>query len=311
MPEIFPQADSFHDDGTWHIEVQPLGGARLGVINEIVFYKHTVDKLSLLEWEQKPVWFLGGKISGGWKGLTLSFSGKRFFPGECGIVRDSDWASDHYNKDGDRSTKTDYSETKNYLRDGWELELDLAAKFYPVHFFSLSPHVAAEMKFFDFYSKNGTAWYGKQHKYSWDNSAHNNVLKFYDTTVLEYKRLEIYAWMGLYGEFNVNKWRFGILTDIAPYTYMRSQDSHPLRSLYFIDELSEPFTALRFALSVRYDFTKHLAAEFAFSGTGTREIRGIEYQSKKKSGPYKKTSDGYVGGQTAYLEWKLGLALHF
>lgn len=302
--------DSFHTDGAWHLEVEPLCGFRYGMLGEYVYYDaNTKDKLSELQWDVKPLFYVGGKISGGWKGLCLSATVKGMIPSQCGELRDSDWLQDAGYKTGNRSIKTNYSVSENHLDSGISFSMDLKAKFYPSSWFAISPVIGFSMDYFKFSGKNGTAYYGKplsgsNYSYYSSDDVNNRVVSKLYGDVIKYERFDFYAWMGFETDFILTK-RCNISFEaaISPYTSLQGLDSHLMRSLYFLDTSEANFSAFNCSLAVSIRANKTLSFALNVLALYTKELKTTtSYISENStSGPYIKTAP-YDGASSKYFD---------
>lgn len=307
------QVDSFHEDGSWHLSIEPLYGIRYGTLGEYVYYSdNSNDILSYLEWDIKPLTFAGIKLEGGWKGINLKASVNFFVPSACGRMADSDFLQDYYTDNGNRSVKTNYSEHENHLDAGIAFNIELSTKFYPSSKFSIAPVIGLDYQYLSLYAENGTAWYGTNSFNAWDDVNNRTVTKF-SGRVIEYKRYELYTWLGVATEFKpFQKLYFGLSLFISPYTHIEGIDSHLLRSIYFFEIMEDCFTVFKGALSANYVLNKYVTFRCEFSGIVTREIHCTKAYTSIESatGPYIRNGSD-TGASSAFFDIILSAKFNF
>jgi len=279
------------------LSVEPLIGIKNGQINEYVFLKEPIydcDKLSELNWEIKNEFYSGLKLNGSYKNVFLEAGFTAGFPLECGTMKDSDWLNNDPNQVTNPSGydyKTNYSESDNYIdydisasvKTGCSFKLPELKKIST----KISPFFEFEYQLFKFTAKNGTAWYGKEidgYYAAW-NDEENRATKDFSGVgdVISYKRQNFIFWLGSNIEFKLPKdFSVGAGFKFSPFVYSESIDCHYLRSLYFLDIVSD-FCSLfncNFKTEYKIDSKKSIClnADYLYMKT----LRGKSYSSSSQ-----------------------------
>ena len=126
------------------LSIEPLFGIRYGELGEYYYENQTnydTNKVSELEWEYKPVFYIGAQISGGWKGISASTYIKVGIPKKSGLMTDSDWLNNSpfyvsaENAKKTQNYKTNYTESDNYLKTNINWGIKAGYTFSPFSFF--------------------------------------------------------------------------------------------------------------------------------------------------------------------------------
>ncbi len=307
--------------GDWTISLDCGFGARIGVYDEIVWAKRKYDgeryKQSELNYIMLPAFYTSLNLSANYKRLGLSLSNKFFLAAKTGTLTDSDWRNDDYCKNGDTSTKTDWSEHTLYLNDkyggvsGFDLELKGDFKFYPTSFLTLAPVLSFNAQYMYFNAKNGYGYYGV-----YDYSS-NRILSCYDPTtrltysfegreVLKYEVYNLYLWTGIKAIFTPKSWlRFELTSEVSALSLLFDYDQHLTNSKDFKEIAFSAFFAFRQSVKTEFVIKKNFSicqtCVFVISG----ESEGSMYFKKKEEPSYSLLSNNTAGGQVTYLDLEL------
>ena len=291
--------------------VEPLCGMKWGQINEYVFYNNSYfsrDKLSELNWEIKPEKYLGAKISGGWKNVFLETGIKIGIPERTGNMLDSDWQNIIVpEENGGNKYKTNYSKSKNFLKEDVEFSIKAGYSFRVREIFKIKPALAFDYQRVKFLGKDGTGWYGKSvgntggaPYYHYSDTLHQTIKDFSGKDVIEYKRVSDYLWLG--SDFSVNlPLNFEVNTGFffAPYVYSVSFDKHFLKSVDYADLTPGYFAAFKWNFGLTYTIAERHSFLFNANYFFMRVLRGKDYSksSSKDSYDLSNGSEGGAGGR--------------
>lgn len=291
----------------WNFGIEGIFGARFGKEGEIVWAKNSQNgekyKLSELEWGYTPALYAGAKIDGGYKRFEISFSSIFFFPTSFGTMKDSDWNQDYGYETGNTSTKTNYSESDNKIKNGFELELSLAFKFYPTNFLTLRPKISVSYQQMKFDAMGGTLWYGNIKEgeskkdayyayYSYDDAEHSTSRTLAYEPVIKYNFQNIYFWTGIQADFlPTKKILLSLATEAAPIVYMNSCDQHIERGMVFRNISLSAFFAVRQSARAQFNFNNNFSVALNLRGMLTGQSTGVTYEKGKSETLYKKFDD--------------------
>lgn len=293
----------------WNFGIEGIFGARFGKEGEIVWGRNSQTsekyKLSELEWEYTPALYAGTKIAGGYKRFEISFSSIFFFPTTFGTMKDSDWQQDSYYNTGNTSIKTNYSESDNKIKNGFELELSLAFKFYPTNFLTLRPKISVSYQQMKFDAMGGTWWYGHDENgvefgkenykgayYSYDEKGKFSSDTFKYEPVVKYSIQNIYFWTGIQADFlPTKKIVLSLATEAAPIVYMDSYDQHIIGKSVFRNMSLSAFFAVRQSARAQFNISNNFSLALNFCGMLTGESTGVTYEKKTNETLYKKFDD--------------------
>lgn len=309
----------------WNFAIEPIFGMRFGKEGEIVWAKNSRNgkryKLSELEWEYTPAWYLGGKVFANYKRFEITSTSKFFMPTHCGTIKDSDWLQDAYYGTGNTSVKTNYSESENHISSAFDFELSFAFKFYPTHFLTLRPKISASYQRMKFNAVGGTLWYGHDENgvaftqnnykgpyYSWD-SDEASIAKIKDgTTAIKYDTRNIYLWTGIQADFiPTKKIVLSIALEAAPLVYMLSYDSHILTESDYKQRSISAFLAVRPSFNAVFNLTDLISIALNFNGVFTGETEGLNFL-KENAMSYTRIANN-AGGYSMYFD--AGISIKF
>lgn len=309
----------------WNFGIEPIFGIRFGKEGEIVWANNSKDgeryKLSELEWEYTPAWYLGGKIFANYKRFEVSSISKFFMPTHCGTMKDSDWLQDSYYGTGNTSIKTNYSESENHIHEAFDLELSFAFKFYPTYFLTLRPKISASYQRMKFRAIGGTLWYGHdENGVAFNQNSYKGSYHSYDseyatmatiedgTTVIKYDTRNIYLWTGIQADFIPNKKIvLSLALEAAPILYMLSYDSHTLREIDYKQFSISAFFAVRPSFNAIFSFNDFISLALNFCGVFTGMTEGPNFL-KENAITYTEIYNS-AGGYSMYFD--AGISIRF
>jgi hypothetical protein len=299
--------------GDWHLSAEPLFGVRYGTLGEYVYTPDTngdYAKLSELDWDMKPLWYYGGKISFGWRNISISGYAEGFIPAGAGTMYDSDWQNITINSDAD--TKTNYSISKNTLISSYKLGADASYTFYLDKYVSVQAIAAIDYMYTNMEARNGYGWYADNHilgssvGYSYD-SGKAVYCPSGTLSGIDYTREDMLTWIGVTNIITPFRQFTGTLSFfVSPYTYIQSTDHHYGKG-YYIDIMSGFCSAYKFETSGTYNLTKNILLNLTVSWLFSNVIKGEDYFSTSQSGSWTKISDIISGADFNYGEVSLSL----
>ncbi len=257
---------------------------RTGLQNEYVYAENSegkLVKLSELNWEEKNLFFFGGKgqmKSLGKFSLDVSFAAAIPFY-KCGYVYDSDWYN-YYSSDEDvASVKTCYSISDCIIDYYFKGSLFASYSLSPETSFDLKPFAGADFNFSHFSADGLTAWYAKKNSGIYD-SWESADASYEEGTVLSLKRNSVFTWLGFESIIRpVKKLSLSLTYAFNIYTYVFSLDNHPLKSSYFLDVMSNFFCGYKIAFAADYSLTKKQKVFFKTSYEFIEVTKGNTYFS--------------------------------
>lgn len=307
--------------------IEPLFGVKIGQVDEYVFWNncdYADDKLSELNWEIKPEYFAGAKLSGEIYNAFIETSFSFGFSGKTGKMLDSDWQNILYQNQEENLYKTNYSESDNYLVHDFSFDLKLGynfqfAKDKPIQF-SVKPFASVQVKNIKFDGNGGTAWYGKGMNY---NSAtknyeyyaayddeENRTITLFSGKVISYERSNFITWLGFYAGADFGK-HFSASAGfkVSPYLYAESLDNHHLTYTDYLDKTPGFFKAfgwnLGFAFRINENHAVLLNGEYFLMSM----VRGDDYLKAAYENVFVKDSSADGGAAERYFSFSFSYRL--
>lgn len=287
-----------------HLSLEPLFGIRYGTLNEYVFEnsnKVGYHKLSQLDWDIKPLFYVGGKISVSHKLFDFAFYGGGFFPSRCGTMYDSDWQSP-----SDVTMKTNYSESDNILNNGAFCGTSFGVSFAPFNFLVLSPSLSVDYEYYSFTGKDGWKRYGNS---STPYDDENVPKEYFSGDVIDYSRNHFFTWLGFAAQFKpFSAVEVATCVYTAPFIYIDSLDYHILRNTYFYDSLYGFFKGWKFDSAVIWNISSRFSVKAAAAFTLINCIKGTTYSTNSsEDGPYSESSkeSSEPGAGAQFWSWSL------
>ncbi len=282
---MMPAFVSALDSSKAHLSFEPFFSYQYGKVGEYVYARESSDKdfekLSYLEWEEKPLWLYGLKMNASYRHLYAGVSATSAIPAACGNMYDSDWMDRN-----NLGLKTNYSESDNCIHS----YIDVAGTFgyiiNPESKFRIMP--LAEVGFYNivFKAKGAEGWYGDKsstglsYDISWNDSGAKYFTVSDSDTVIEYNQVSLYTYLGCHFMIvPTDKLEFDIALAVSPYTYVRSVDNHVLRSIKFKDESDSYFKSFKGRVSAYYTINDIITAGLSVGGVYTVMNLGYSYIS--------------------------------
>lgn len=298
-----------------------------GQVDEYVFLKesnYTSDKLSELNWEIKPEWYAGGKLSAAYKNLFIESLLKLAFPDQTGMMADSDWLNAQtYEVSAEKAAghdyKTCYSEHDNYLESDLSFEMTLGYLFQLKNSYRIKPCISFEYNNISFTGKNGTGYYGygsdgkfykRNYYYAACDDKENQYILPFQGAVITYRRLSDYLWLGCNFYFSLPlNFELDTAFFLAPYVYAVSYDSHLTTGNDYADLTTGAFTAFKFNLSLLYKISPRNAFLVKGSYFYMNTLRGKNYEKFNTSDIYDKSPTVDGGAAASYFDLSLSYRL--
>lgn len=300
----------------FHFSVEPVVSFRTGTIGEYVFLKnssYSSNKLSELDWDMKPIFAVGIRANGGWKGIGVTGYVSGAVSSKCGTMADSDWLNVQYSELSNYQYKTNYSESDNYVDSCINAGVQAGYTFNLPYHFSITPFAAFDFEHIAFTAKGGNAWYGTQsnstYYYPYNDASHQYTYNWDDDEkVIGYERYTYIPWIGLSAGY---KFDFGLSLSAsfqtAPYVYCESQDDHYLTGNVYVDACSDNFCAFKYAFSASYRINRWNTVNLDISYFLLNTITGKSYQKVNNTYVLLSEQDGGADEQyfSAGLSWKI------
>lgn len=216
--------------------IEPLFGVKIGQVDEYVFLNncdYADDKLSELNWEIKPEYYVGAKLSGEIYNIFVESSFFAGIPSKTGKMFDSDWFNVQYSGLEDYQYKTTYSESDNYLKKDFSFEIKVGYDFnFPeIKKIKINAKLFADFQYknIKFDGKNGTQWYPKflgNYYPEWSDSENVSINYMYGIPI-SYERWTYITWLGFDANVDFGK-HFSASAGfkVSPYLYSESLDNH-------------------------------------------------------------------------------------
>ncbi|MCR5045581.1 MAG: hypothetical protein K6A42_03275 [Treponema sp.] len=307
--------------GNWSFFLEGGFGARIGVYDEIVWTQRNYDgeryKQSELKYNLLPSFYTSLAFSVNYKRLGFQLSNKLFFAYKAGTLTDSDWRNDSFCKNGDTSTKTDYSEHTLFLANkfkgisGFDIDLKGHFNFYPTFWLTLAPLLSFNAQYMNFMAKDGTGYYGSYDQianriYSASDPLRRTVHSFEGERVIEYEVYNLFIWTGLKAKFSPLYWlNFELASELAPCSILIDFDRHLTNNKNFKEVAFSLFYAFRQTLRTEFKIEKNFSICQTCVFTFTGESEGQMYLKNNEYSDYKKIGNGNGGGQVILLDFEL------
>lgn len=281
-----------------------------GQLGEYLYDSSDSYICSYLEWEEKPLWFIGLDAGLEHNNFQFDVAFDYTLPLACGKMYDSDW-----NEDGIKHT---YSINDNTNLLGINTALDFGYKIKLNSIFCITPIFDVNYSFYSFLANNGHGWYGGSNvtgyadDVSWDSTTPPakyykklSRVSYYRHTVNFYAGVKISAFFS-----EKNNIALGLF--VNPYTYTSAYDYHYDDSNNGYDYFMQPiqnssFNNLKINFAYNYLLKNNLTIftavqlEKGFLRKGffmTNSLYGYCYKSDQASG-----SDFLSGRMTAGIKY--------
>ncbi len=277
------------DSSKAHLSFEPYLSCVYGNLGEYVFIKENTssdyEKLSYLEWEEKPLWLCGFTATGGYSRFYTTVNLGIGIPASCGKMYDSDWQNA-----SDRSMKTNYSVSDNKLVSCVRLGATAGVLFRPDAVFRIMPTAEVSYYNIEFNGMGAELWYGDSSStglvknYAWDDSHAKHFTL--SGKVISYNQYAVSTFLGCtFKVVPTDKLSFDLAVAVAPYVFTFSTDTHWQRSERFRDISDLWFKQFKGSLSAHYAFNKTFAAGLSVGG-----IYGMLEQCDTYTSPVNKDS---------------------
>ena len=314
---------TINSDSTLHLTVEPLFGIRYGQMGEHLFYQDRGEykKLSYLEWEEKPLWYGGGKLSANYRRIsgTLILTGA--IPGRTGSMYDSDWVNLN-------DMKTDYSISENSVNSDIHTGVEVSYTFNPSGQTTIVPFTGFDFEYISFSAKNGHGWYADEdtineynqkygyplvnQSYSYDSS---QAVYFPEGSLygVDYTRFTYTLWLGCTVSFTpIDRLTLYVCPAFSPYMWVQAVDHHHGQDggTYYMDQTNEWLAAVKATITAEYRINHIYSLVLSCSGGKSSIIRGYTYTSASENSGYSRL-ENYEGGTSyQYVDASLGLLIH-
>lgn len=299
--------------------IEPLFGVKIGQVDEYVFLNncdYADDKLSELNWEIKPEYYVGAKLSGEIYNAFMETSFSFGFSGKTGKMLDSDWFNVQYSGLEDYQYKTTYSESDNYLKKDFSFEIKVGYDFnFPeIKKIKINAKLFADFQYknIKFDGKNGTQWYPKflgNYYPEWSDSENVSINYMYGIPI-SYERWTYITWLGFDANVDFGK-HFSASAGfkVSPYLYAESLDNHHLKGVDYLDKTPGFFEAfgwnLGFAFRINENHAVLLNGEYFLMSM----IRGDDYLKASYENVFVKDSRADGGAAERYFSFSLSYRL--
>lgn len=216
----------------FHLFIEADANYLHGEQGEYVFYDKTKNSqglLSQLEWQERKVVLLGGKVGASFDRLGAEFQLLSAINGESGKMYDSDWL----NFD---DVKTHYSMNANTLQSCIYMDFQVRFDFHPIRgykAFSLAPTAEFAYKNILFSADNIEGWYGSKgadNLYcAWDSpQAFHYPNKKRSLCGIDYEKICFYTFIGGQAKLDLINGRLHLAVGgaFSPYTFVKAEDKH-------------------------------------------------------------------------------------
>lgn len=269
---MMPVSVAAFDSSKAHLSFEPFFSYQYGKVGEYLYAQDSsssdFEKLSYLEWEEKPLWLYGLKMNASYKHLYLGVSATSAIPASCGKMYDSDWM-----ERDNLGLKTNFSESDNSLHSHIDVSGTLGFIVFPESVVRIMPF--GEVGFYNtvFKAHGAECWYGDSqstglgYNVSWNDARARHFYADKSEEVIEYNHNSLYTFLGC--QFMIvpmERLEFDVAFAVSPYSYLYSVDHHILRSLKFRDESDYYFKVFKGRLSAYYTINDIITAGLSFGG---------------------------------------------
>ena len=280
-------------------------GMLSGETEEIVYVDSASDdKLSMLNWEIKPLFYAGLDLHYGWQssrtvlGLFSDIFFKFGIPAKTGTMGDRDWFDSNW--DGTYPWLTHYSEHENKTNTAVLLDFNVGVSFKLSSGFKLKPFLSYSFMFYSWEASGGSylypLWFHPQEHFSTPSSER----------VITYKQ----SWhivspgFSFYGEFN-RFFNLELSVRISPFILLISVDDHIGTNTVYTDL---PFGGFFIEPGLLFSFKADAVVTLSFS-YAFRYITGSRGDSMSKTGGISFITDNIAGA--SYSVHDIGITAKF
>ncbi len=248
LPLLFSATSyaSYNQTAKYHQDGFSLSASLGGVSGESHEYVYNEDgsKLSQLNWKIKPAPIIKGEMNYdllSW--LTLNARGWTTFSKSNGVMDDYDWLDPH------RSGWTDWSHHENtQINYANDLDLNVRGWFLKAQNYRLGVAAGYEQTAFSFKAIGGCYQY-----YSG-----TLVGCFENVPGIGYQQIYHTPYLGLAGNYTINKFQFGVLLKMSNWVQADDVDNHYLRNITFKEHgVKSKYQSA--TVDAGYLFTEHMS----------------------------------------------------
>lgn len=271
------------DSSKAHLSFEPFFSYQYGKIGEYLYARDDsasdFERISYLEWEEKPVWLYGLQMNASYKHLYVGAAVTTALPASCGKMYDSDWMDRN-----NLGLKTNFSESDNSLHSHIDVNGTLGFIIFPEKTFRIMPFAGVGFYNTVFKANGAECWYGDTQTtnlssdVSWNDASAKHFYVSDSETVIEYNLHSLYTLLGCqFMLVPTERLAFDFSLSVAPYSYIVAIDNHILRSIKFKDEIDSYFRIFKGRISAYYTFNDILAAGLSVGGVYSIMNLGYSY----------------------------------
>lgn len=244
-------------------------GLSFGSLEEKLYSSVNKDSAaSILNWEEKPAYFIGLDFGFNYKRFHVSFNNTFDLPVKCGLMEDRDFEGD---------LCFNYSINENYKHFYYNGDLTLSYDAYKGSGAVFSPELSFIITQSKNSSENGYGWYGAAKNslngetVSWDSPYAKEIVQG-KLSGIDLERFNFSAFVGFNLLLNLNKnFQIGINTKISPYAFTKLTDTHRddfeavhavSRSHTSVYQMTDYFEDYILTLSMKYKLTDNSFLSF-------------------------------------------------
>lgn len=265
------------DPDVYTFSMEPIVALKNGHLDENIYEKLSDDeeyKVSQLEWQMKPIWMFGGKLTSSLWNFSLSGSMIAGYSDETGVLKDTDYTM----YDG---KITMYSEHPITLKNNIEMTGTLAYTFrFAEDAFKIAPFASFTYSTIEWEARNGFFQYPTGGNSYWNENLPKTE---YSGKVITFSQKMWYPSAGV--NFGVN-----ILSVVnleanfsaAPYIWAKSKDIHHITNTEFQDNLKKGY-GLFGDFKISYSFYDYHTISIFGSATMINDLKGTVKQGSSGS----------------------------
>lgn len=290
---VFFQPKSFSQTKNWSFTLTPSTTVQTATLGEYLYSRHDKNLVvSDLQWNQ-TLWGIG--LNAQYRFLAFSVDGgfTYYLPFACGKMFDSDYNS---------LFKTNYASFTNTAPFAFDARLNARWNF-SVAKFTVSPAIKTVVSYRRFNAINGSGYFGDASINTTGNDVPYNSpdAEFYRTYDIEYERLSVYTFAGVYAAYSFKRLDLFASFFVSPFTYTQDCDYHhcapgddqDYHSFCFADAF---FTRFNFTVGMNLPLTERLSLITKFNtlfGPVARGDHVTNFGHPSGYGFFKKDSEFY------------------
>lgn len=287
-------------------EVSAFAGIKYGELSKSIYLNDTDTKVSMLEWEEKPIYELGFSSEISFFNFYVLTSFSAGLPLEIGKMYDSDW-----NLNG---LKTTYTISEETLNQSFDTQINLFYKTPKFFIFRINPSMQVQYMFQNFTAHDGYGWYGA-HQYakvprdydvSWNNELARKAKKIQN---IDYYRHTLLTFVGFdFCILPIEKLELSAGFFISPIAYMYSLDTHHKSSenIHYCDVQTGYFSKYKVTANIGYKINRKFKIFMDFSAVFGKEDYGDLY-ADEYSDNLSKFSNQPTSSTLKNIDFNLGM----